>query len=104
MYGSGYTEASRQIVWFWEVMRELDQEKLEGILFFATGQSRIPIGGFANLKQKFKISADPPGDFRLPTANTCFYRLNIPQYSSAEVVKRQIIKLTGYGRVGFGLV
>jgi hypothetical protein len=104
MYGSGYTEASRQIAWFWEVMRGLDQETLEGILFFATGQSRIPIGGFANLKQKFKISADPPGDFRLPTANTCFYRLNIPQYSSAEVVKRQIIKLTGYGRVGFGLV
>uniref|UniRef100_A0A3P9MXD7 HECT-type E3 ubiquitin transferase n=1 Tax=Poecilia reticulata TaxID=8081 RepID=A0A3P9MXD7_POERE len=44
-----YTRTSKQIVWFWQLMKEMDNEKRMRLLQFVTGTCRLPVGGFANL-------------------------------------------------------
>lgn len=44
-----YTRTSKQIMWFWQYVRELDNEKRARLLQFVTGTCRVPVGGFAEL-------------------------------------------------------
>ncbi|XP_061678288.1 NEDD4-like E3 ubiquitin-protein ligase WWP2 isoform X4 [Syngnathoides biaculeatus] len=55
-----YTKNSKQIHWFWQVVKEMDNEKRIRLLQFVTGTCRLPVGGFAELigsngPQKFCI-------------------------------------------------
>uniref|UniRef100_A0A8C5TNH8 HECT-type E3 ubiquitin transferase n=1 Tax=Malurus cyaneus samueli TaxID=2593467 RepID=A0A8C5TNH8_9PASS len=55
-----YTKNSKQIQWFWQVVKEMDNEKRIRLLQFVTGTCRLPVGGFAELigsngPQKFCI-------------------------------------------------
>ncbi|PAV93602.1 hypothetical protein WR25_10254 [Diploscapter pachys] len=40
---------SKQVTWFWEWVRSLDQEKRARLLQFVTGTCRVPVGGFSEL-------------------------------------------------------
>lgn len=55
-----YLPSDETIKWFWEILEEYDQNQLATFLQFATGTSRVPLGGFQNLMgmrgpQKFVI-------------------------------------------------
>ncbi|KAL8195148.1 UNVERIFIED_CONTAM: NEDD4-like E3 ubiquitin-protein ligase wwp2, partial [Gekko kuhli] len=55
-----YTKNSKQVQWFWQVVKEMDNEKRIRLLQFVTGTCRLPVGGFAELigsngPQKFCI-------------------------------------------------
>lgn len=94
--GSGYNAESPQVVWFWELVRDdtlFSQERLRLLLQFVTGDASVPVGGFRNMGQRFKVSRDTGSepDERLPTAATCFYRINIPLYSSKEILSAKLI-------------
>ena len=47
-----YTRSSKQVVWFWQYVRQLDSEKRSRLLQFVTGTCRVPVGGFAELMGK----------------------------------------------------
>ena len=42
-----YTRNSKQVVWFWQFVRQTDNEKRARLLQFVT--CRVPVGGFAEL-------------------------------------------------------
>lgn len=44
-----YTKSSKQVLWFWQYLREIDDEKRARLLQFVTGTCRVPVGGFAEL-------------------------------------------------------
>ncbi|MEQ2161553.1 NEDD4-like E3 ubiquitin-protein ligase wwp2 [Goodea atripinnis] len=44
-----YTKNSKQIQWFWQVVKEMDNEKRIRLLQFVTGTCRLPVGGFTEL-------------------------------------------------------
>ncbi|TKS74070.1 NEDD4-like E3 ubiquitin-protein ligase WWP2 [Collichthys lucidus] len=44
-----YTKNSKQIQWFWQLVKEMDTEKRIRLLQFVTGTCRLPVGGFAEL-------------------------------------------------------
>ena len=45
-----YNRSSKQVQWFWQCMREFDNEKRIRLLQFVTGTCRLlPVGGFAEL-------------------------------------------------------
>lgn len=48
-----YTRTSKQIIWFWQFVREMDNEKRARLLQFVTGTCRVPVGGFAELMGTF---------------------------------------------------
>lgn len=101
--GGGFTADSPQVVWFWEIASNLSQQDLRKLLQFATGDPSVPLGGFSQLKEPFIVSTDlrPGADLRYPSARTCFNRINLPIYSSPEILKdmlaRAISSNSGFG-------
>lgn len=44
-----YTRNSKQITWFWEIVREISNEKRARLLQFVTGSCRLPVGGTSSV-------------------------------------------------------
>ncbi|KAJ3313756.1 hypothetical protein HDV04_001560 [Boothiomyces sp. JEL0838] len=70
-----YTSTSPQIQWFWRAVRSFSQEERAKLIQFATGTSKVPLGGFAQLQgstgiQKFQIHREFSSNTRLPSAHT----------------------------------
>ncbi|CAL8069596.1 unnamed protein product [Calicophoron daubneyi] len=90
-----YINTSKEVVWFWKFVRELDQAKRVRLLQFVTGTCRIPAGGFKNLMgsnglQRFCI--ERIGDETwLPRSHTCFNRLDLPPYRSYTQLKEKLL-------------
>ena len=80
---------------FWSVLRSFDDAERSAFLRFVWARSRLPPSS-AEFHQKFKIQsavgdgpkADP--DAYLPKAHTCFFSLNLPRYTSHEVMARKL--------------
>lgn len=92
VYRNGYDENSTIVVQFWEYMKTLDQKGLSKVLQFSTGASRLPAGGFDDLPDNgfclYRVSGDETDGIKiLPTARTCFYQLNLPDYSNDGILK-----------------
>jgi E3 ubiquitin-protein ligase HUWE1 len=47
---TGYTPASPQVRWFWDVVRDLNDEDRARLLMFCTGTSKVPLDGFKALQ------------------------------------------------------
>lgn len=97
VYKGSYYKGHQVIRWFWQVMRELNQEQLSKFYHFCTGSSRLPVEGFRALQSnrgencKFNIESVKytKGSTGL-VAHTCFNRLELPMYPSKELVKEHI--------------
>uniref|UniRef100_A0A8B9RJH8 HECT-type E3 ubiquitin transferase n=1 Tax=Astyanax mexicanus TaxID=7994 RepID=A0A8B9RJH8_ASTMX len=89
-----YARSSKQIIWFWQFVKEMDNEKRMRLLQFVTGTCRLPVGGFADLMgsngpQKFCIEKVGKENW-LPRSHTCFNRLDLPPYKSYEQLKEKL--------------
>ncbi|XP_068453400.1 itchy E3 ubiquitin protein ligase b [Clinocottus analis] len=90
-----YARSSKQILWFWQFIKEMDNEKRMRLLQFVTGTCRLPVGGFADLMgsngaQKFCIEKVGKENW-LPRSHTCFNRLDLPPYKSYEQLKEKLM-------------
>uniref|UniRef100_A0A8C2DIH6 HECT-type E3 ubiquitin transferase n=1 Tax=Cyprinus carpio TaxID=7962 RepID=A0A8C2DIH6_CYPCA len=90
-----YARSSKQIVWFWQFVKEIDNEKRMRLLQFVTGTCRLPVGGFADLMgsngpQKFCVEKVGKENW-LPRSHTCFNRLDLPPYKSYEQLKEKLL-------------
>eukprot|EP00047_Mylnosiga_fluctuans_P011248 m.20207 g.20207 ORF g.20207 m.20207 type:complete len:987 (-) comp3512_c0_seq1:74-3034(-) len=107
IYKGGYTNTSKQVAWFWEVLRSWDNEKRARLLQFVTGSCRLPVGGFRELigsngnVQPFCI--EKVGEAKmLPRSHTCFNRIDLPPYKTkAELEEKLTIAIEE--TEGFGL-
>ncbi|KAG5684293.1 hypothetical protein PVAND_013528 [Polypedilum vanderplanki] len=94
-YRGGYHDQNQTIIWFWSVIERFTNEQRLRLLQFVTGTSSIPIDGFANLRgstgpRRFCIEKwGKPNS--LPRAHTCFNRLDLPPYNSAEICYEKIL-------------
>ena len=90
-------EESKVIDMFWKMLEEVSQaEKLEFIQFI-WGQKRLPPTDEDFIRQKCRLLIKPDmnskkQDDALPKADTCFFNLTLPNYSSIEVMKKKIFK------------
>ncbi|KAF6726479.1 E3 ubiquitin-protein ligase Itchy [Oryzias melastigma] len=90
-----YARNSKQILWFWQFVKEMDNEKRMRLLQFVTGTCRLPVGGFGDLMgsngaQKFCIEKVGKENW-LPRSHTCFNRLDLPPYKSYEQLKEKLM-------------
>ncbi|ETO18353.1 E3 ubiquitin protein ligase upl2 [Reticulomyxa filosa] len=95
------------VKWFWETVQDMDKEERALLLQFVTGTSKVPLGGFANLpgmygNQRFQIHSSLQTDEVLPSAHTCFNQLDLPQYSTKEVLKEKLLLAIRECSQGFG--
>lgn len=92
-----YSAASPVVQWLWEVLEEFSNSEKAEFIQFVTGSSKVPVEGFKGLRgpngiQKVeivKLNCDNP-DQRLPQAHTCFFQLDLPEYSSKDVLRRKL--------------
>jgi len=78
---NGYTSSDPVIVWWWRALKSFNREERAKVLSFATGTSRVPLGGFVDLQgvqgvQRFSIHRAYGDPSRLPQAHTCAYKLS----------------------------
>lgn len=84
----------QQVVeWFWDaVAKDLAAEQRCRLLRFATGSSRPPPGGFAELRPPFAVEVSPLGsEHHLPTAHTCVNKLVLHFYSSKAQLLEKLL-------------
>eukprot|EP00347_Sterkiella_histriomuscorum_P020695 403336831 len=89
-------EDSRRIKWFWEVLREFTEEDKQKFIKFCWGQQRLPANDEEFIRRQVRFMIKPAmknthGDGALPKADTCFFNLELPDYSSQEIMKQRIL-------------
>ncbi|KAL6655355.1 hypothetical protein ACP70R_006181 [Stipagrostis hirtigluma subsp. patula] len=91
---SGYKEKDRHIIWFWKAVERMPIEQQRQLLFFWTSVKYLPSDGFCGLSSKLYIYRTSDSTDRLPSSQTCFYRLCLPPYSSLKMMENQLQKIT----------
>lgn len=104
---NGYTSSDPVIVWWWRALKSFNRDERAKVLSFATGTSRVPLSGFGDLQgvqgvQRFSIHRAYGDSDRLPQAHTCFNQIDLPQYSSYEMLRQQLLLAINEGGEGFG--
>ena len=89
-------------LWFWNLVADMTQLERSLLLRFCTGCSRVPLGGFQQLKPQFNVTVTPYNESTsLPTAATCFNLLKLPLYPSEKLMRKNILIAITYGSEGF---
>nr|CAB3453758.1 unnamed protein product [Digitaria exilis] len=91
---NGYKEKDRQITWFWKAVERMPIEQQRQLLFFWTSVKYLPSDGFSGLSSKLYIYKTSDSPDRLPSSQTCFYRLCLPPYTSLKMMETQLQKIT----------
>ncbi|RVX11797.1 E3 ubiquitin-protein ligase UPL7 [Vitis vinifera] len=97
-YTGGYTEGSRTVKLFWEVITGFEPKERCMLLKFVTSCSRAPLLGFKHLQPTFtihKVACDVPlwatiggqDVERLPSASTCYNTLKLPTYKRPSTLR-----------------
>ncbi|KAI8961103.1 hypothetical protein F5Y11DRAFT_348856 [Daldinia sp. FL1419] len=102
-----YSPSSPQIQWFWRAVRSFDKEERAKLLQFVTGTSKVPLNGFKELEgmngvNRFNIHRDYGNKDRLPSSHTCFNQLDLPEYESYDILRKQVLKAITAGSDYFG--
>jgi ubiquitin-protein ligase E3 A len=88
VYDDGYESTSRVILDLWAVLHQFNELDKKKFLKFLTGSDRSPIDGLSKLR--FVITKNGTEDTRLPSAHTCFNHMLLPEYSSREVLEKNL--------------
>ena len=93
-YEDGYTEDSKIVQWFWEIVSTYDQTWRSKLLEFVTASDRIPVLGMSSvvfvIQRNGAFSEEDRGSERLPTSMTCFGRLLLPEYGSKALLEEKL--------------
>ena len=81
-----HEDVQEQAGWLWDVLASLDDPMRAKVFRFFTGSSRRPSSGIAS----FRIGPKEGGDGAYPFAHACANALDLPCYSSAEVLRERL--------------
>jgi E3 ubiquitin-protein ligase TRIP12 len=88
-----------------DIISSLSQDERVLFVKFLTGARSLPATGFAGLKPQLTIvkavTDGWPADEALPTVMTCANFVKLPEYSSKEVMKAQLLKAIHEGQGSF---
>lgn len=93
-----------QADWLWSVVEEMTPEERGMFLVFITGSSAVPAGGFRDMPRPIAIVVASRPDDSLPVSHTCFNTLELPSYSSREVLREKLLyAIRNCGATDFGM-
>ena len=94
---SSCSASDPHIVWFWQVLESFSHEDRAAFLRFVWGRSRLPATA-DDFPQWFKLQSfnnkQQPGtsiDGYLPVAHTCFFAVDLPPYTSEQVLRDKLL-------------
>ena len=87
---SGCSASDNIIKMFWNVLESMTEEEKQKYLKFVWGRQRLP-SDCSQLRNKHKIEfMSHKGDTALPIAHTCFFTIDLPNYTTEEIMKKRI--------------
>jgi E3 ubiquitin-protein ligase HERC2 len=88
---SSCSSSDAHIRMFWTAMDEFNNEERSAFIKFTWGRSRLPLNA-AGFTQRFKLQSfdKSPADNYLPVAHTCFFSLELPRYTTLEIMKEKL--------------
>ncbi|CAF0974051.1 unnamed protein product [Adineta ricciae] len=101
-YKGEYHANHHVIQWFWQVFHKLDEKDKKKFLLFLTGSDRVPVFGWSQTLP-MTIQRSHSDDIHLPVSHTCFNILDLPSYSSKEILKSKLLEAIQHNQ-GFNLV
>ncbi|XP_068797633.1 probable E3 ubiquitin-protein ligase HERC3 isoform X7 [Struthio camelus] len=90
VYKGDYTATHPTVRMFWETFHAFPLDKKKKFLLFLTGSDRIPIYGMSSLR--IVIQSTASDEQYLPVAHTCYNLLDLPKYSSKEILSARLIQ------------
>ena len=94
------------VKWVWEILKEFSEEERLQFVKFCYAQERLPYTQEEYDQKQIQFSIKFGANFKkngLPRADTCFFFLILPDYSSKEIMKKMIsiaIKMDNVGMNG----
>uniref|UniRef100_A0A3Q3IRN4 HECT-type E3 ubiquitin transferase n=1 Tax=Monopterus albus TaxID=43700 RepID=A0A3Q3IRN4_MONAL len=91
-YEGQYHENHPTIRMFWEVFEELTEDQKKTFLWFVTGFERVPILGMEHIKISVRVKHvhNLSYDEYYPETHTCYSVLELPLYSSKEIMQTKL--------------
>lgn len=92
---AGVDEAAAHVQYLWQVLEEFPEALRRQFIRFAWAQERLPADDeeFRRTHTRFMVKGvhklDP--DARFPKADTCFFNLELPAYSSKAVLRDRLV-------------
>ncbi|KAM9385949.1 putative E3 ubiquitin-protein ligase HERC3 isoform 3-T3 [Pholidichthys leucotaenia] len=101
VYEREYHEEHPTIQMFWEVFDELTESQKEAFLWFVTGFERIPICGIDTIKMQVRVKdrGNHSYDEYYPETFTCCSLLELPIYSSKEIMRTRLTEALSNRRI-----
>ncbi|XP_078385990.1 putative E3 ubiquitin-protein ligase HERC4 [Cetorhinus maximus] len=87
----GYTQTDKTIRNFWEVFENLAEEKKKEFLAFLSGSEMIPAAGIQSFRITIFNSRSSEPDSSYPRGYTCTRTLDLPNYSSIEILREKLL-------------
>lgn len=93
IYSAGVKEDAPHIKFLWSVLNELQHSDSLRFIKFCWGQERLPANDeeFERNQIRFMIKpisyTAPNPDKALPKADTCFFNLELPAYTTKAILK-----------------
>ena len=95
IYDDGLDENTPHIMFFWDALESMGNEEREQFINFVYAKRRLPSSAagfmmpFHITKPTSAMKANP--DKFLPHAQTCFFELSIPKYSSVQICRQKLL-------------
>jgi len=86
----GVTADAPLVANFWKVLSEMSAKEKSMFLRFVWGQSRLPTTDKFNERFVLSLRDRDDPDKALPESSTCFFTLNLPKYSSYDILKEKL--------------
>lgn len=97
VYANGVSSGAVYIQWFWEILTAFSAENRIRFIRFAWAQERLPADdeefeqNKTRLQIKRSVSSKTDKDDLLPKADTCFFNIELPEYSSKALMKEKLL-------------
>ena len=88
-----------QVRRFWRAFRTMSDADRSLFIRFAWGRARLPRA--EHWTAPFKITRRGGGDNQLPIAHTCFFQIELPEYSTDDIARSRLIAAANFGLGGF---
>ncbi|MEQ2239028.1 hypothetical protein ILYODFUR_000317 [Ilyodon furcidens] len=101
VYEGGYSVDHPIVQTFWEVFDELTENQKKTFLWFVTGFERVPILGLDKITMIIKVKhvQDLSRDQYYPATHTCSSTLELPLYSTKEIMQTKLTEALSNKRI-----
>ena len=92
-------EDSKEVRWLWEILHEMNSEEKIKFIKFCWAQERLPTSNEEYVKNQIvftiKYNKNERNKNGFPKADTCFFNLELPNYTAKDIMKKNLLIAIG---------